>query len=231
MNSYLYKCAKLSDISYSDKVDELESFHTMKSRFKRIIFIENASVSCFVFKNTSSMYIVFRGVDSLNDIATCMNYKLKRFDNNNSLIHEGYLEAYNSIKDYIMRAVQDQNIKHLTFVGHSMGGALSVLSAYDVKKYVGNKSISCVTFGCPPVGNITFANNFYNNIYRSFRVTNDHDLIPCIPILRHVHGEIKLKVADTNIINSKNMYTRLVLPHKIECYVNILRTTNIIKRI
>ena len=112
-----------------------------------------------------------------------------------------------------------------------MGGALSVLSAYDVNKYVKNKSISCVTFGSPPIGNLHFTKNFYNSIYKSYRVTNDYDIVPRIPIFNHVHGEIKLKVVDRDIINSKNMYKRLILPHKIECYVNILKKNVYIKKI
>lgn len=57
IKSYLYKCAKLSNISYSNIVDELDSLH------KTIIFVENTSASFFVCKHMSSMYIVFKGFD------------------------------------------------------------------------------------------------------------------------------------------------------------------------
>ena len=60
--------------------------------------------------------------------------------------------------------------------GHSLGGALATLAAYDLKgvaaKHNLDVQVSCYTFGAPRVGNHAFAEDFDTIINDCFHVVN-----------------------------------------------------------
>ena len=60
--------------------------------------------------------------------------------------------------------------------GHSLGGALATLAAYDLKNVADKANldvhISCYTFGAPRVGNHSFAEDFDRVINDCFHVVN-----------------------------------------------------------
>lgn len=65
--------------------------------------------------------------------------------------------------------------------GHSLGGALATLGAYDLRLKFGGK-VWMINFASPRVGNSRFAHSF-NELFRdrSFRITRGNDIVPTIP--------------------------------------------------
>ncbi len=61
--------------------------------------------------------------------------------------------------------------------GHSLGGALANLAAYDIVKglkLVDRKTtVSCYTFGAPRVGNYAFAHEYTTNVPDTWSIIND----------------------------------------------------------
>lgn len=82
----------------------------------------------------------------------------------------------------------------ITIVGHSLGGALAVLSAYDIaqrhlittsstdgKSTIKVVPITGFTFGCPRVGNRAFRDECKRLQVKILRVVNKNDIVPQVP--------------------------------------------------
>ena len=67
--------------------------------------------------------------------------------------------------------------------GHSLGGALATLAAYDFRKAARDNGVdlrvACYTFGAPRVGNHAFAKEFNAIVNDCWHVIND--LVSCLP--------------------------------------------------
>ncbi|PON96456.1 Fungal lipase-like domain containing protein [Trema orientale] len=117
-------------------------------------------------------------------------------------IHEGWLSIYtsdNSSSNYVKTSARVQlttAIKELVekykneklsvvVTGHSLGGALATLSAFDLVEndVVGdNVLVSAFVFGCPQVGNSEFKTTVetHKNL-KIFHVKNVRDAVPQLP--------------------------------------------------
>ena len=75
----------------------------------------------------------------------------------------------------------------IDIVGHSLGGSIAILAAYDLANtlsYIGMSKqarIRSYTFGCPRVGNVLFVNAFNRLVPDCWNVINDNDIVPAIP--------------------------------------------------
>lgn len=97
-------------------------------------------------------------------------------------MHEGFTEAYMSIQDQLHRYVLFQNRRKLTFIGHSLGGALATLCAIDFQlSYEDRFDVELFTFGSPRVGNPEFRTLVNQHIPNSYRIVNGLDAVPGLP--------------------------------------------------
>ncbi len=48
--------------------------------------------------------------------------------------------------------------------GHSLGGALATLAAYDLAAELGLSHVQCITFGAPRVGNSVFVADYNRHV-------------------------------------------------------------------
>uniref|UniRef100_A0A1J3K3Y7 Phospholipase A1-Igamma2, chloroplastic n=1 Tax=Noccaea caerulescens TaxID=107243 RepID=A0A1J3K3Y7_NOCCA len=76
----------------------------------------------------------------------------------------------------------------ITVTGHSLGGALAVLSAYDIAEMGLNRSrsgkvipVTVFTYGGPRVGNVRFKERMDELGVKVMRVVNVHDVVPKSP--------------------------------------------------
>jgi len=68
-------------------------------------------------------------------------------------------------------------VSYWTFsrAGHSLGGALATLAAYDIQaacKCLPKKGLSVYTFGAPRVGNHAFARDYNQAVFETWNVIN-----------------------------------------------------------
>lgn len=129
-----------------------------------------------------------------SNVLSLLSYSLKNNSDTNILIHRGFLEIYNDIKEDIMTTILSLNIPKTTNIiisGHSLGASLATITSFDLA-FTGF-NIYTYVFASPKVGNIEFANSVTNNINQKcfFRFTNECDVIPSFPF--SVQGNIKNK--------------------------------------
>lgn len=151
-----------------------------------------------------------------------------------ALVHWGFLEQYRSILPEIKRFVGGYpELDHVVCTGHSLGGALATIAAVDLhdrrcsarstgpqRPDSAKKTLSCVTFGSPRVGNRSFTEKF-NEIVgsRSLRFVNNDDPVPLMPSslrFKHVPGCVYIEsdhgpgYTSTRLIKSHNRWGKVV---------------------
>ena len=111
-----------------------------------------------------------------------VNSSIKIIEGN---VHKGFLEIFNDIKSTIKNILQSASVADDTIVvvtGHSLGAALTILVGLFVKSLYKNNKIICTAFGCPRVGDLTFASSVRNTDTIICRFTNTNDIITDSPL-------------------------------------------------
>ena len=114
--------------------------------------IRNEVDYCAMCLHQKTLYVVFRGTDNWKGWKS--NFRYSDFNKDN--VHDGFQIAYNKIEKRIFNYINTQRgIEHIVYTGHSRGGVLAILAAYDhgYQYYtLGCQTISCITFGAPRLG-------------------------------------------------------------------------------
>lgn len=158
------------------------------------------------FDKSDNLMVIFRGTESYRDILSDLNASRSKFTIPNlnhsdyPYVHSGFLRQFNSIMNKLNSIINTYitnkgyfNKKHITFSGHSLGGALATLAAlyYHYKYKYYNIYVNCVSFGSPRVGGSLFCRLFNNSIHKSYRFVNKNDIVTMIPTrwrFKHVDG-------------------------------------------
>lgn len=121
-------------------------------------------------------------------------------------VHRGFYDLYRSLEsrlfDHILGMVSTGEIHSSTEIvvaGHSLGGALATLAAYDLK--VSGFNVSEVyTYGSPRVGSRDFARGYASSLGAvTWRVVNHNDKVPHLPhfpFYHHVPAEVHCLSSD-----------------------------------
>jgi len=121
-----------------------------------------------------------------------------------AFVHKGFLTDYNSLKGPLKSSLNSilayGNVSRVVFTGHSLGGGLATLAAYDIGPSLSIPSV-VYTYGSPRVGNQVFTDIFFKLFPNSIRVTNLDDIVPHLPPLdmnyHHVAQEVWWNKPDT----------------------------------
>eukprot|EP01006_Ploeotia_vitrea_P066633 TRINITY_DN95387_c0_g1_i1.p2 TRINITY_DN95387_c0_g1~~TRINITY_DN95387_c0_g1_i1.p2 ORF type:complete len:280 (+),score=122.00 TRINITY_DN95387_c0_g1_i1:59-898(+) len=99
-------------------------------------------------------------------------------------VHSGFYEAYNTVATTMLQAVRTLHNAHpsasIAVTGHSLGAALACLAAADLSVAYSSE-IQMWTYGQPRVGNQVFSDWFKQRNIRTWRVVNQHDVVPHLP--------------------------------------------------
>ena len=218
------KCAELS----------LKSYTSIQSSENQIVYtIEDKPTDCkvFVIRDLNTLYITGPGSVSLTDWYLDFQIWRTRVDYlDNTLVHAGFMKAYNAIRNKLISYVEVQlrkyEIKKIVCTGHSLWGAIASIAAADMSS-LDNVHVTCVTFGSPRVGNSDFAQYFNTNVDTSFRCVFEKDPITFTPIplrFKHVRGHIKCTytgdVENTDNFNKWNCIGCRISHHSMDSYCN-----------
>ncbi|KAH9796274.1 Lipase 3 domain-containing protein [Citrus sinensis] len=119
--------------------------------------------------------VSWRGTVAPTEWLTDLKAKLERFGSKNVKVQHGFLSIYKS-KDkstrYNKSSASEQVMQELdrlvnffrgrgemvslTLTGHSLGGALALLNAYEAEISFSDVFINVISFGAPRVGNLAF---------------------------------------------------------------------------
>jgi len=144
--------------------------------------------------------VAWRGTMTPSEWYENMQRKLESIGHMDSKVEHGFLSIYTSKCDstrYNKSSASEQVMKELktlvdfyktkgeqvslTITGHSLGGALSLLNAYDSATNFQKLPNSVISFAAPRVGNISFRNELYQMGVKILCVTVKQDLVPRMP--------------------------------------------------
>jgi hypothetical protein len=139
------------------------------------------------------------------------------------LVHLGFERMERRVRRTIEQGLEAVAADtRITVVGHSLGGAMAILAAVDVKLRMGKSNVDVCTFGGPRVGKFIFRHQFNRLIPESYRVSNQGDIVPHVPPLVtgwcHIGEEIEV---DGNIDH----------PHGLDAYLEGLRTLGTVREL
>lgn len=69
----------------------------------------------------------------------------------------------------------------LTVTGHSLGGALALLNAYEAAATIPDLPVTVISFGGPRVGNVAFGDRLKELKVKTLRVVIKQDVVPKLP--------------------------------------------------
>lgn len=186
--------ATLSLGAYSSPEDAEVAFHsqgftstkpvTTGCQIGYIVSVEDATV------------IVFRGTDDPGDWFA--NLDVRPDSDVHGRIHRGFNHAYESLQSQIIGLLTDTPPANLWITGHSLGGALAVICAYDLIHYQTLDVCGVMTFGQPMVASKKAA-NYLDDLLRGryVRFVNGRDIVTRIPPF-HAHcGSLVRFVGDS----------------------------------
>lgn len=151
----------------------------------RSVYNEEDNTLAYVSYNpkTNAIFVVFRGTEPTsftNWVSNLDVFKAKYENCDGCEVHNGFYQSYQNLKGKLLEHLRElRKLYPTAFVrvtGHSLGGALALFAALDIKKNVCDID-ALYTFGQPRVGNdkfVEYANNQLKNKL-SARVTNGRD--------------------------------------------------------
>ncbi|EFN52844.1 hypothetical protein CHLNCDRAFT_138296 [Chlorella variabilis] len=142
--------------------------------------------------------------------------------------HAGFYHAYTANEDRHKLLSRIQEIVggfgggagaaaglRLYLTGHSLGGALAILAAYDLQRLFPAAYTTVYTFGSPRVGNAAFAAEYRCLVPDSWAVVNDQDPVTRIPTVGFRHSCQPVVVnARGDIIVRPSFFEREVLSRR-----------------
>ena len=174
--------------------------------------VENYGI---IFQNTSdpTTYIfAFRGTagkyDILEDLKFLEMVPFQYYKNTpgpKAPAAKGFSQVYTtkisategSMQEQLFQFLEQNTVNKLYITGHSLGSALSELFNLDLNNYIAQGHLSKIplvhiNFACPRVGGEEFAKAYVNldksNSFKTIRVVNWQDFIPCEPKISLVGG-------------------------------------------
>jgi len=159
--------------------------------------------------------LAFRGTDpvTLPNWLTDAIVKLVECGEYDGRVHHGFSTVLRRSWGKVEEILEEAGDKPLFLTGHSMGGALAVLTACRLAK-MGRPAVATYTFGSPRVGDRAFCAGY---ALPTYRVVNGLDLVPEMPVA----SVKRLLPAKARFTNEKILDQLKRLAGRVPCYGHV----------
>ncbi|KAH6596445.1 hypothetical protein BASA50_005150 [Batrachochytrium salamandrivorans] len=178
-----------------------------------------------VDKSSGTTIIAFRGSTNMDDWGTNLDIALepvtwltkppgKKLPEipSDMKVHTGFQKNYLGVRSKVQAAIKvatDQYPNNkVVFTGHSLGGALASIAAFDFiysNTPVNSNKVSVFTYGMPRIGNDKFAAWFTKIPFGyTFRVTCQNDPVPHLPpqLFGYLHFDQEFGISDDGVTHT-----------------------------
>ena len=156
-------------------------------KFDRVIPIGFGSNFVTVGIKDDIAVVVFRGTDEIKDWYTNLNVRWQPVTHGR--LHSGFWSAYKSLREKIVKEIGSPDLKHIWVCGHSLGGAMALCCAYDLKNTTEFPLSGVVTFGQPKLADNALARQINSDLAGKYlAVVADEDPVADTVPLCHFCG-------------------------------------------
>ncbi|KAK9843872.1 hypothetical protein WJX84_004447 [Apatococcus fuscideae] len=159
----------------------------------RLLFEPSTDTKAIVAWNNDTILVSFRGTASMKAAKLDLEaYRVNhppvrgsKWRHTRPVVHAGFLASWHrnnfhtTLLDLIWREILQERMPekqpHVIVTGHSLGGALATLAAFDIAKELALTQISVVTFGAPRTGNRAFSREYEDLVPDTWHVINAKD--------------------------------------------------------
>lgn len=178
-------------------------------------------------KDSSNLYIAFRGCKDVHEFVECINTKLVKPKHSLDVkINTVFWNTYQDIEDELEHVLSQitthemEDIQNIIFTGHSKGGAIAqIASSMLHSKYIDNKHKKCITFGAPYVGDKGFQELIEQVTHEHKRVVALGDIIPIAKLHKDLVHNGKELLMQTTVQSRLNCIDH----HSCQNYINIAK--------
>lgn len=181
--------AEAALLAYAEQGFALPRFNA--AGFDDVRFLSGHSTQCYVVANQHAAIVAFRGTECgvdrgpeataqfMADLGVDVDIRWVEIQGNGK-IHRGFYDALNEIWHDLAPCLDTLTERNcpIWLSGHSLGGALAMLTATRHENIQG-----IYTFGAPRLGNGPFSARFPKPVYR---FANNNDLVPHLPTFPYV---------------------------------------------
>ncbi len=190
-------CVLFSQIAYLEDGDATDRLGRLGFTGVRCFDDIGTDTRCFIARGNQYDLAGFKGTSSIRDLL--IDGQIIQSEWYDSRVHSGFLSAYGSVRD---RIIVNEGDKPILVVGHSLGGAMATLYASDMVHQGYDRNVSCVTFGCPRVGDDAFVAQYNKMGIETTRVVHHDDIVPRIPNINYHHVDGLLHLLDDGTATS-----------------------------
>lgn len=191
--------AEACSLAYLDEAEGVAAFRERLGVEAKLISVDNTQV--YVGQDDKNVVVVFRGSQAPTTLDGLKDWLITNADNYlvvpegrigtdfaaagvGARFHRGFMTALDEIWEPLLAAVSaatESGDRPLWVAGHSLGGALALLSAWRLQRnFITVHAV--VTFGAPMVGNDAAARAFEQEFAgKIFRYVNLEDPVPLLP--------------------------------------------------
>lgn len=144
--------------------------------FGYIFYNPRTKWACFAFTGTSNISQWQSDFDYTLTPATALNGYEPGVE-----VHRGFYGIYLAVRQQLLTWYSEHVVKVLFLTGHSLGGALSTICAYDFADLDACSTNIHYGFGAPRSGNVKYSEVFNSRVPQSIRVGNTEDIITAMP--------------------------------------------------
>ncbi|KAL3142108.1 hypothetical protein ABBQ32_004726 [Trebouxia sp. C0010 RCD-2024] len=203
----LYWTSLVYDYSEAERtiltLDKAKELYGLESH--ELLWEKKHDTKCLMAFGPDAILLAFRGTASLKNATADLQawqavhppLRGRYWTGQRPRVHAGFLKSWlagklkQKVVSSVLKALQDQkktnSIKRVLVTGHSLGGALANLCAFDIAWGIkeagatcdngGKVEVSCYTFGAPRAGNFAFKSEYNALVPDSWAVINDQDVV------------------------------------------------------
>lgn len=232
--------AELADMAYyTNTAQEIQTISQFAQQYHlkfnpMNIYNDDNTQTTFIYLTDTrnrTLYISFRGTQ-LNEanLKTDLYESLVKYEPTSHLnvsVSYGFANAFLNLRQFFYDVIFRIQANRVIITGHSLGGALASLAAFDLKYINPDTNLTVYTFASPRVGDIAFASNFNKMVTRSYRVQNMYDPVPRFPTTYQGYEHVKKEI----LIDGQNCIINAPLPenypfnpneHKLSTYIELI---------
>lgn len=147
-------------------------------------FIDYDGSQAYWLVSDTDIVIVCRGTEptKLEDITSSFDFRLINATPFPGKVHAGFVESVDDLWPSVLNLISKHPNRNIWLCGHSLGGAISTLLAYNLHytDKVPNPE-EVYTYGCPKIGNQEYADALTKTGLPHYRFVNGSDIVPTVP--------------------------------------------------